>query len=215
MLKKLAIAAAFLLIAAGVLLVPRALDALRDGIRPEARRKRFSSTLAEGVSVDHPDASGADLIRCGSCRIEKLRKGPLTFGGINVLVLEDLQVTLSDSLVQAREESPEADREPSVREVLGALGSMDRFLEMQGLRGSFSALRIERLGVFRLDGTNPVPVFSASRGEACRDGLRLSGCVVSEDGCDTPRHDAVLRVRPRLRLEWRGGGMDLLPQGSR
>lgn len=211
MLKKVAISAVLLLAVAAILLVPRALDALKEDVRPQARRKQFARTFAEGVRVDHPDSAEADLLRCGACRIEKLRKGPFTFGGINVLVFEDLQVTLSDSFAPRGRASQEGEREPSVREVLGTFGSVDRFLELQGVRGSFSGLRIERLEVLRLEGTNAVPFFSAERGEACRAGLKLSKCsVASEDG--SAPHDAVLRVRPRPRLEWDGGGIDLFPE---
>ena len=33
-------------------------------------------------------------MRCGKCFLEKMRKGVLTFGGLNVLVLEDLKVVI-------------------------------------------------------------------------------------------------------------------------
>lgn len=210
MFRKLAISAVLLMAAAAILLVPRVLDALREDVRPPARRKQFARTFAEGVRVDHPDAPEADLLRCGACRIEKLRKGPFTLGGVNVLVLEDLQVTLSDSMAPREKPSDGDDRGPSAREVLGTFGSVDRFLSLQGVRGRFSDLRIERLEVLRLEGTNAVPFFSAARGEACRDGLKLSKCsVASEEG--VAPHDALLRVRPRPRLEWAGGGIDLFP----
>ena len=213
MVRKLFIAATLVLIAAVALLAPRMLDAVKGESRPPARAKQFRRMVAEGVRVDHPDAA-ADVLRCGSCRIEKLRKGPLTFGGINVLVLEDLRVTLSDSFAPAERGPSEGEGRVSAREVLGAFGNVDGFLELHGLPATFSEIRVERLEVLRLEGTNAVPFFKAESAAACSDGLEMTDFVLSEEDGFRPCR-AILRIKPHLRLEWRGGSRDLFQAGER
>ena len=210
LLKKLALLGVVALVGAALFVAPRVLDALDGRVRPPAREKRFGHVVAEGVRVDHPESPGADLLRCGSCRIEKMRKGPFTFGGINVLVLEDLQVTLPRSFVPKGDLPANEDGGVPARETLGSFGAVDKFLELHGLGGSFSGLHIERLEFLRLEGTNAVPFFSAATGEACSEGLEMTGFRLSAEEGFRPCK-ALLRVRPRPRIEWRGGSADLFP----
>ncbi len=76
----------------------------------------------------------------------------------------------------------------------------------------FSALLISGMEVSQLAGTNVVEIFRARRGEAVREGLRLEGCEVAAAEGQKSVDRALFRVKPRLRLEWSGGQMDLMKQ---
>lgn len=56
-------------------------------------RKRYEYDLAEGFRLRHSKFP-VDSVFFKSCRIEKMRKGPLTFGGFNVLQVEGLELNL-------------------------------------------------------------------------------------------------------------------------
>ena len=84
-----------LLIGAGVgivLLLPFAARSPADNGHGAKTSKRFSRELAADVSLRRHGVYGVDFVLCGSCWIEKLKHGPFTFGGLNVLVLKDLAV---------------------------------------------------------------------------------------------------------------------------
>ncbi len=73
----------------------------------------------------------------------------------------------------------------------------------------FAALRIEGLAVSLLQGGKVVPAFTASRGEAKRDGLHLRDCVIIRQNVSNRVTRALLKVKPSLRLEWAEGAWDL------
>lgn len=178
-----------------------------------AKTKVFKRQLMEDLRVTRHGIIGVDLIKCRSCRLEKRKKGPFTFGAINVLVLEDLEVVLvRDSDPKA--DSPKADS-PDVddsRAVVRRLGISDGFLAKRGLPFKFSGVRISNLAVGRLEGTNAVVrVFSARSGEAKSGGLALSGCrIMCADGKEEDVGHANLAISSgRLRLVWAGGEMDV------
>lgn len=196
-----------LLIAMGFVLVlglPQMLDRLDSGSKGSVVRKRFSRELAADVSLRRHGVYGIDFIRCGSCRIEKLKHGPFTFGGLNVLVLKDLAV-----VIPPREENNPESGPMTARSFAARLGMNDDFLRAQGAGLKFSGLRIERLQLSRLEGTNVVKVLSAKAGEAKGDGLHLTDCsIMNCKGADEVDL-AILKHKPHLRLEWPGGELDL------
>lgn len=200
--------AAVLVLFALVPFVPAWLDRLRSADEPDQKRppKVFRQTLAQGVQMGLPGTAGIDAIRCRTCTLEKRKKGPLTFGAFNVLRLEGLYVLIPPD---ARKSHPrEQERETSPHEVADRLGIGSSFLRMRGVTQKFSGLAVDSLEVARLDGTNAVTVFTAKHGEARRDGLHLTGCVVFAPTANAVGK-AVLRVKPRLKLDWKGGSVDL------
>ena len=58
------------------------------------RKKVFQQTFVEGLRVTRHGFRGVDFLQCGKCRLEKRKQGFITFGGFNVLVLEDLSIVL-------------------------------------------------------------------------------------------------------------------------
>ena len=209
----------FLLIAAGLvgagLICWGTLFALRyvdSGLnRPkQAQAKVFRRTLVEDLRVTRHGIRGVDFIRCGACRIEKRKKGLFTFGGMNVLVLEDLSVVLPE--VEEKDEPPEKG-DDDVRGIVQRMGVSDGFLKERGIPMKFSGLKISNLSVGRLDETNrPYAVFAAKSAEAVRGGLRLSRCIVYERETKSPvsvTGAMLVRVGNKLRLKWNGGEMGL------
>lgn len=189
-----------------VLCVPWGLECLKDAPISAQPGKRLRRTVAEEVVVNRQGVYGVDFVRCRRCLLEKRRQGPLSFGGLNTLVLEDLRVVIPPREGPADDNEGNIDASPE--DVARRLGVGDSFLGARGLPARFSGLRIEGLSVSRLEGTNVVPVFVAAHGEAKRDGLHMTDCVIMEPSSNSFRH-ATLKIHPRLRLEWTGGGMNL------
>ena len=209
----LQLAAIFLLFAL-VPFIPDWLD--RMHVENETKRTRpkkvFRQTLAQGVQMGMTDKSGTVSVRCRTCTLEKRRKGPLTFGAFNVLRLEGLYVLIppgmKDIPSRNRDRAANGETTTSSHESASRLGIEASFLKTYGLTQKFSGLAVDSLEVARLEGTNVVTAFTAEHGEAKRDGLHLTGCVVCSPSTNTVGK-AVLRIKPRLRLVWRGGSLDL------
>jgi len=176
---------------------------------PARHRKSYRRDVCADVVVRRKGLYGIDLVRCGSCRIEKMKRGALKFGGFNELVLEDLSVVIppagGGSVGDCRAERTSG----TPRKVLQGLGIGDEFLSLRKLPMRFSSLRVERLSVSRLEGTNVVAVFSAERGVAKREGLALTDCRVVTPTGTNDVGKALLTVEPVLRLVWPFGDLDL------
>lgn len=197
--------AAVLAFFALLVLVPTALDRLDAKVELPRIGKRYSQVLTEGAVLNKHGVYGVDFVRCGKCSVEKLRKGPLTFGGMNVLVLDDLKVVIPPREAAATNSADGV----TAREIAGRMGVDDSFLGSRGVGLKFSGLRINELALSRLDGTNVVPVLSAPFGEARRDGLHLRDCVIIRETLTNLVGKALLRVRPHVRVEWDGGSQTL------
>lgn len=208
-----------LVVGGGTWLALRYVDAHGFGGARTAQRqkKELRKVLAEDLRVTRHGVRGVDLLRCGKCRLEKRKKGPLTLGGMNVLVLEDLSVVLPP------EDSPAAkdgrgsvttvsERRSDARGIARRFGITDGFLASRGLPVRFSGLKISHLSVSRLTKENAVkPLFKASAAEAVRGGLALKGCIVhrsSEEGMQVGKA-MLTQSGGRLRLKWGGGEMEL------
>ena len=178
---------------------------------PAPKPKVFSRVLAENMRVSRRGVMGVDLVKCGKCRLEKRKRGVFTLGGMNVLVMEDL-----DIVVPPDADTPEgSDRSESddPREVVRRMGISEKFLSGRGLPFKFSGVRISNLTMCRLVESNRIErVFAARSAEATRGGLDLSGCrVYREDGTEEDVRRAKLRlVGRRLFLDWKGGSLDVL-----
>ena len=200
-----------LLMGGGSWLALNVLDAKPQDGSGERRTKIYRRTLVENLRVTRHGVRGVDFIRCGACRMEKRKNGFLTFGGLNVLVMEDLSVVLPGAKDGEERDSPSEGE--GVRGIVRRMGVSDGFLRDRGLPVRFSGLRIRNLSVGRLSGTNMVErSFAAQSAEAVRGGLRLSGCMVygRQDGEPVPVRGAMLALADRrLHLSWDGGEMDL------
>ena len=215
-----ALALAGLLCAATWLAVSRP-DTL-GGMEPPPKAKVFHRTLIEGLRVTRHGVMGIDLIRCGACRMEKRKKGVLTFGGMNTLVLEGLDIVLPPEEGggpgggQVDNQSGGGGNGQDARAVVRRLGISDDFLAKRGVPFKFSSVRIAGLSVGRMVGTNRVErIFSARSGESRRDGLSLSGCRLYPSGDEAENGGRELGAARlvldgrALRLVWDGGAIDV------
>lgn len=183
-------------------------------VQPSGKReKTYRRTLVENLHVTRHGIRGVDFVSCRVCRMEKRKKGFLTLGGMNVLVLEDLSVVLPE--VEEKDGSSEMG-DDDARSIVQRMGVSDGFLKERGIPMKFSGLKVSNLTVSRLSKENrPEMVFSARTAEAARGGLRLSGCKVYEAGTGdgvspVPVSGAMLsHVGRKLRLTWNGGQIDL------
>ena len=192
--------------------------------QPEpAKPKVFRQTLFTDFHVRREGGRGVEFIKCGACRVEKRKRGVLTLGGMNVLVVEDLEVVIPPEEHQAEDETTNAEtrvagkakggKGNNARAVVRRMGITDGFLSNRGMVPKFSGIRITNLAVNRLEGSNQVVrVFSARTAEAEREGLKLTGCrVIREDGEEEDVNHARLKLVGRgLRLEWKKGKVDIL-----
>lgn len=176
-------------------------------IKPQ---KVYRQTLAEDMRISRHGLYGVDLVRCAACRIEKQKKGMLTFGGFNVLVMENLSIVIPP-FEERRDDASEADETP--REIAQRLGVSSEFLTMRGLPLKFSGLKIFGLEVSRFaDGGKIERVFNARRAEAVRGGLSMRGCtIVRSHGREEAVGKAMLTKKGnKLYLAWSGGEMELM-----
>lgn len=71
---------------------------LRQEVLPEIRsEKLYTKRIGEGVRLRSARYPGISLVSFDSCRIEKLNKGGFSFGGLNVLVIEGLELNIPDT----------------------------------------------------------------------------------------------------------------------
>lgn len=173
-----------------------------------ARNKVFRRTLAENVRVTRQGFRGIDFVSCGVCRLEKRKKGFLTLGGMNVLVLEDLSVVIPPEAVGDGGKSDIADGNGDTVDIMRRLGVSDGFLANRGMPVRFSGVRVSHLAVDRMtDGEVREAVFRATSANAVKGGLALSGCEVAMPSGEMSRvGKAMLAKRGhRLCLSWAGG----------
>jgi len=173
-----------------------------------SRGKVFRRTLAENLRLTRRGVRGVDFVSCRVCRLEKRKKGFLTLGGMNVLVLEDLSVVIPPEEMGGGDKTGVADRKGDVADIVSRLGISDGFLASRGMQAKFSGLRVSHLVVDRLaDGEVRQAVFRAKSANAVRGGLALSGCEVAMPSGEMSRvGKAMLAKRGhRLCLSWAGG----------
>ncbi len=167
----------------------------------QVRPKRYSHLVAEGVRYRDTQNFGFDRLAFDRCRVEKRRRGAITFGAFNVLVLDGLVVNLSAAL---------ADTEES--EGLVSKGFADSFLQAQGL-GSvrFSGVRINGMTVNRIASNHLERVFSAAQAETggSKEGLRLRDCLIhTPEGSAVHVQEARVLLKPELTLVYTKGGSE-------
>jgi len=173
--------------------------------RPE---KRYSTEIAEGVRLRDFKHFGIDLLSFKSCRIEKLRRGPVTLGAFNVLVLEEVVVHLVPSAGQDVPPDP-VDSHPVQDDSLEAF--VDLFKGVQGLASKkFSSVRIKGLTVNRWTDGSAERLFAAAAAEGgigAGRHIRLDGCVVFEpDGAAKAVGAARLVLKPEIALVYTRDG---------
>lgn len=172
--------------------------ALRHSVSNDEVSKVYGRDVAEGMRVWNPKA-GVDSIRFESCRVEKLKSGPITFGGLDVLCINGLVVNL-----------PFPDEEDERDETQGAKNTIDGIPKSLLHKAALpfervSSIRVKGLAVNRIEGRSEVPVFAADEMRNRGRSLILTNCRVFEDGKTNLVRKATLTMTPSPVLAWNGG----------
>jgi len=179
-----------------------------------ARVKTFSTEIAEGLRFRDFEHWGVDLLAFESMRVENLRRGGITLGAFNVLVIDGMTVNLvwkSEKKTESTFATNGVSPPPSSSAFIG------RFKSIHGLTNKkFSSVRITRLAVNRWNGGKTENLFTAETAEAGLMGgknLRLKGCRVFDGGEGIPVCDARVELEPEWMLVYRqkDGGEQHLP----
>jgi len=174
------------------------------------KQKSFSRVIAEGLRYRDYQSFGVDRFAFKSCRIEKRRKGAITLGAFNVLVVDGLVLNLP--AVASVSIKGEPARESSFGWIKGD-GLGETLVGSQGLGvGRISGIRINGLTVNRCNNTNGVSlIFSATLAESgmSKEGLHLQGCEVSTpDGSQMRVNKARLILKPAPKLVYVRRGVE-------
>ncbi len=179
-------------------------DALfADGAVTPIARKTFSAGIAEKLRFRDFEHLGVDLLAFEAMRIEKLRRGGITLGAFNVLVLDGVTVNLAENHSTLATDDKAAGP-PS-------FDFIARFKSAKSLTAKkFSSVRISRLEVNRWTAGETERLFTAESAESSLVGgktLRLKGCRVFDgDGKGVTAHDARVEVEPEPMLVYRHPG---------
>lgn len=163
--------------------------------------KVYGRDVADGMRVWNPKA-GVDSIRFESCRVEKLKSGPITFGGLDVLCINGLVVNLPFP-----EEEGGVDAGGSKSTIEGIPKSLLHKAALPFER--VSGVRIRGLAVNRIEGRCEVPVFAADEMRNRGRSLVLTNCRVFEAGKTNLVRKATLTMTPSPVLAWNGGRKSL------
>lgn len=160
--------------------------------------KVYGRDVAEGMRVWNPKA-GVDSIRFESCRVEKLKSGPITFGGLDVLCITGLVVNL-----------PFPDEEEKGVESGGSKNTIEGIPKSLLHKAALpfervSGVRVKGLAVNRIEGCCEVPVFTAEEMRNRGRSLVLTNCRVFENGKTNFARKATLTMTPSPVLAWNGG----------
>lgn len=172
--------------------------------------KVYGRDVAEGMRVWNPKA-GVDSIRFESCRVEKLKSGPITLGGLDVLCINGLVVNL-----------PFPDEEEKGVEPGGSKNAIEGIPKSLLHKAALpfervSGVRAKGLAVNRIEGRSEVPVFTADEMRNRGRSLVLTNCRVFEDGKTNLVRKATLTMTPSPVLAWNGGERrlgDLFPNSK-
>ncbi len=202
-----------ILLATGVLVVAAVCVYGLRCVKPAVRSsKMFGRDVADTVRVWNPK-TGIDCIRIKSCRLEKRKMGPVTLGGLNVLLLEDVVLNLpfpddiATNLAQSASVATSGDSESRKSGDDSVLSLLSGIIP-SSVRAS--GVRISGLAVNRVeDGGRVTSVFVADEMRNRGKTLLLAGCRVIEGSATNFVGEAVLTLKPNALLTWDGGQLPL------
>ena len=163
--------------------------------------KVFARDVAEGMRVWNPKA-GVDSIRFASCRVEKMKSGPITFGGLNVLHFKGLVLNLPFTDDEERETGGDAPQEPA-ESLAGIPKSLLRKASLPTYR--VSGIVVDGVTVNKVENRAEVPVFAADELRNRGRTITLANCRVFDGGRTNFVGKATLRMTPAPVLAWHGG----------
>ena len=175
----------------------------RGGVKPTVRKK-LSHRIADSVRIFDTKAD-VDHVSFDSCSIEKMRTGPITFGGLDVVRVKGLVLNLP-----SHDKSPETHEAASGSEKADSTSLAAAFLGKSSLPiGNVSGIRIDGLRVNKIVGGKLTPVFAADTARNKGRTLALSNCLVYRGEKPVPVGKAKLELSPEPVLAWNGGSRRL------
>lgn len=172
--------------------------------------RSFGRDVADAVRLYDPKTR-LDCIRIASCRLEKRKMGPLTLGGLNVLVLQDvvlnlpLPIEVETNLVQTARRGGTG----SVPSEAASSIPLDFLSGLIPASSRASGIRIAGLSVNRVADGRVVPVFAADELRNRGRVLALAGCRVFEGGATNLVGEATLTLGADAALVWKNGRLRL------
>ena len=175
--------------------------------------KTFSIDVTEGFRYRDFQHFGVDLLAFNACRIEKLRRGAVSFGAFNVLVLDDVIINLPKKMSGTGDVATSEAKEQWGLDKMNTDGFVTLFKSVQGLVGKkFSGVHVNELVVNRLvDGKTERLFFvkMAEGGIGKGEHIQLEGCVVySSDGTGQNVGSARIELQPAPVLVYRKSGIE-------
>jgi len=167
---------------------------------PPRRVKQFSQIVAEGVSIKDYSQPKYERVRFRSCRIEKIKRGPFTFGAFNELVFDDVIINFPVLTNRTSEGvSPKGD-------VTKHLGLPDTIPGVDN-RG-FSGLRINGLILNKCTSNGLSHVLSAKKAEyGIGKTLQLRDCwLILEQGSNYHKRAELMYVAPNIKIQYEQRG---------
>ena len=172
--------------------------------------RSFGRDVADAVRLYDPKTD-LDCIRIASCRLEKRKMGPLTLGGLNILVLQDvvlnlpLPIEVETNLVQAVRRGGTG----SVPSAAASKMPLDFLSGLIPASARASGIRIAGLSVNRVADGRVVPMFAADELRNRGRVLALAGCRVFEGGATNLVGEATLTLGADAALTWKNGRLGL------
>lgn len=177
--------------------------ALRHPASNASVSKAYAHDVASGMRVWDPQ-TGVDSIRFESCRIEKMKSGPITFGGLDILCVNGLVVNLPLSDLPLQDKTGKNDESVMHEDAIGCIPkSLLRKAALPFER--VSGVRIKGLAVNRIVGWTEEPVFTADEMRNHGRSLVLTNCRIFDDGKTNFVRKATLKTEPYPVLAWNGG----------
>lgn len=179
--------------------------------------KTYEHMVAEGLRVWNPKA-GVDSVSFDSCWVEKLKSGPITFGGLDVLCINGLVLNMPfPEDVEKGDASTDSGGSKGGR--IERIGGIPRTLfQKAGVQNwKFSGVRVTGLTVNRVVERSLAPVFFAEEMRNRGRSLVLTNCRVYDEGRTNLVRRATLKMTPSPVLAWNGGERrldDLFPNSK-
>lgn len=174
----------------------------------QRRPKRLARDVGEKITLRQHGLYGVDLISCERVRIENKKVGFLSLGGFKELVVDDLRVTL---VHETAKDGQDPGGGQGTEESIASSTELFQPREFAKRLGfpRVSGLRINRLTLSVLEGTNVVPRVIAQKGYSQEGGLGMSECDIIQFDVVDYVGQAVLKFGKRPKVVWSGGEVDL------
>ena len=165
--------------------------------------KRLSGTIAEELVYRIPKEP-FPRASCKACRVGKMKAGVFSLGAFNVVEFDDLAVNIPPGGLR---ELKGGDAGGGVEKSAG----LTPLVSMSGWKGGmkFHGITVNGLRVGRMDGTNLVPLFVASKVKNSGRKIVMKSVTLYRNGESETIPSATLALDPSPVVQWSGGSFAL------